>query len=154
MASQRRGWFCGLEPFGMKALDFLRFLPLRWESLGDEVKWFLLCRHAPIECQRVLSDGDCYVVWSPLWGQKWLRPSTPKWPKSDTRVTKATRKWLKSSSKVTFESLSGHFRGTLESLLSHFQSHFWVTFGVSKVMGLRGFQRGRPTTSFPSGLPL
>ena len=48
--------------------------------------------------------------------------STPKWPKSGSKVTKVTQKWLKNSWKVTFESLLGHFGvDPPESLLCHFR---------------------------------
>ena len=70
---------------------------------------------------------------------KWLKSdsgrSTPKWPKSDSKVTKVIQKWLKSSSKVTFESLLGHFGVDLpESLLSHFRclEIIWGSTGSSR----------------------
>ena len=72
---------------------------------------------------------------------KWLKSdsggSTPKWPKSDSKVTKVTQKWLKSSSKVTFESLLGHFGVDP-------RSHFRVTSGVPKLFRVQGALAGKP----------
>ena len=53
MASERG--FCGLEPLGREFLisqrsDF-------WWCLGDDVKWFLLRCHAP------LNISDCCQIW-------------------------------------------------------------------------------------------
>ena len=75
-----------------------------------------------------------------------------KWPKSDSKVTprapapewpQVTQKWLKNDSKmgsrVTFESILGHFGvGLPESLLGHFNS-----FCVSVDLGARWLHNGR-----------
>ena len=46
-------WFGAV---GMKILDFLRCLPF-WGVVGDDVKWFLLCCHAPLNISKCCQIG-------------------------------------------------------------------------------------------------